>query len=46
MKNLLNDKKVDKKENNLYIKYELYKNEKDINLKKFKHPVLKGTSFI
>ena len=43
MKNLLNDKKVDKKENNLYIKYEQYKNEKDINLKKFKHPVLKET---
>ena len=43
MKNLLNDKKVDKKENDLYIKYEQYKNEKDINLKKFKHPVLKET---
>lgn len=39
----LNDNKVHKEENNLYIKYEQYKNEKNINLKKFKHAVLKQT---
>ena len=40
---LLNDNKVDKEENNLYIKYDDYKNEKNVNLKKFKHAILKET---
>lgn len=40
---MVKDKKVVEEENNLYIRYSDYKNEKNLNLKKFKQPVLKET---
>ena len=40
---MVKDKKVGEEENNLYIRYSDYKNNKDLNLKKLKHPVLKET---
>ena len=40
---MVKDKKVGEEENNLYIRYSDYKNNKYLNLKKLKHPVLKET---